>query len=81
MGDRFRKAMRENLTAEEECIKLMADTAKRVFQFIKFRDSVKSKIRKASTYIDENKYNDNVDMEAEYEAIASTDRIYSSTEL
>ena len=49
-----------------ECTKLLADTARRVFQFIKLRDSVKSKIRKASTYIDENKYKDNVDMEAEY---------------
>ena len=66
MGDRLRKAMRENLTAEEECIKLMADTARRVFQFIKIRDSVKSKICKATTYLDENKYKDNLDMEAEY---------------
>ena len=71
--EKFKKDMERQAATKRDHMKRMAQIARQVYKLIKNRDSVKSRICKATTFLEENKDNDEPDvqkvLEAEYDSL------------
>ena len=71
--EKFKKDMERQAETKRDHMKIMAKIARQVYELSKIRDRVKSKICKATTFLEENKDNDDLDvqkaLEAEYDSL------------
>ena len=69
MDEKFKKAIVEHTKIKRDIMKSMADIARQLYKLSKTRDSVKSAICKATTFLEENEDNDDMDLETEYDIL------------